>query len=128
VTAAPSSRRDEWIPHIIVNHLNKEQQMLARYRLHASSDTEAHIPEDLRLAHALRDILLGKLPIDNVAPLRITGRPSFASEIGEVLHGAFKNGLATYLDDVHASIFLLYEQHLKPVDAVTDMQFHPGLM
>lgn len=102
--------------------------MLKRYRLHTSSTKKASLPSELKLAKATQDILAKQTEIKDVVPLQLKDRRGFIREIEEIIHRGFTLRNDNDLDDLHVTLFLLYEEIFKPIESSTDMQFHPGLI
>jgi hypothetical protein len=102
--------------------------MLEHFRLHASGIQSSSLVEDLRLADIVQKILSKQLEIENIAPLQLKKYPNSKGRIDKLIYAGFNENDQESLNDLHATLFLLYEEMFKPVELANDLQFHPGLI
>jgi hypothetical protein len=102
--------------------------MLEQYRLYASSTKVASLANNLKLANTVQRIFSKQIEVANIAPLKINQQSDFTEEINALIHSGFMIHHHNALNDLHSTLFLLYEELLKPVELSNEMQFHPGLI
>jgi pyrroloquinoline quinone (PQQ) biosynthesis protein C len=105
-----------------------ENSMLEQYKLHTSCTQDSSLVANLRLAELVQKNFSKQIEIENVAPLQFDEYPGIKGKVDALIYGGFNENDQESLNDLHATLFLLYEETLKPVALANDLQFHLGLM